>query len=104
MFEKLCGWMLGRGLNCLLVNCANSNATSRPKAVTRRAANFRRGDIVMIGVLGRIMFEVISSPAKMLPQASRLIGFSTAGLFSLIGDRGLNRGCPMATKYTTRRL
>lgn len=40
----------------------------------------------------------------MLPQARRLMGLITAGLFSLIGDKGLNRGCPMDTKKTTRRL
>lgn len=40
----------------------------------------------------------------MLPQASRLIGLITAGLFSLIGERGLNRGWPIVTKKTTRRL
>lgn len=50
------------------------------------------------------MLEVISSPAIMLPQANRLIGLITAGLFSLIGDRGLNRGKPIETKNTTRRL
>lgn len=43
------------------------------------------------------MFEVIKSPAAMLPQARRLIGLTTVGLFSLIGEKALNRGCPIET-------
>lgn len=34
----------------------------------------------------------------MLPHASREIGLMTWGLFSLIGERGRYRGCPMETK------
>lgn len=91
-------------MNCLFVKDASSRAINSPKMVTTRAASLRRGGIVMTGVFKGIMFEVIRRPATMLPQANRLIGLITAGLFSLIGDMGLNRGWPMETKYTTRRL
>lgn len=104
MFEKLWGRILGVGLNCLFVSWASSRAVNRPIRVTSSAASLRVVGIVIIGVLGITMFEVISRPARMLPQASRLIGLMTAGLFSLIGDRGLNRGCPIVTKNTTRKL
>lgn len=104
IFEKLWGAMLGVGLNCLLVSCASSRAVKSPIRVTRRAASFSRAGMVIVGVEGSTMFDVINSPAIMLPQASRLIGLITWGLFSLMGERGLNRGCPIETKYTTRRL
>lgn len=95
---------MGVGLYCLVVRLASSSAIRRPVIVTSRAASFRRGGIVITGVLGRIMLAVINRPATMLPQASRLIGLITAGSFSLIGDSVLNRGWPMVTKKTTRRL
>jgi len=60
--------------------------------------------MVMMGVLRGVMLEVIIRPATMLPQASRLIGLITAGLFSLIGERAGKRGWPIETKKTTRRL
>lgn len=60
--------------------------------MTIRAASLSRGGIVKIEVLWGIMLEVIRRPAIILPQASRLIGLITAGLFSLIGDSGRNRG------------
>lgn len=104
MFEKLWGWILGVGLNCLFVSCASSRAVSSPRRVTSNAASFSRVGIVMGGVLDGRMLEVMRSPAKMLPQASRLIGLMTEGLFSLIGERALNRGWPMETKNTTRKL
>lgn len=88
----------------MLVRDASSRAKSRPRMVTVRAAILRRGGIVITWVFRGRMFEVISSPAIILPQASRLIGLITAGLFSLIGDRELNRGCPMDTKKITRML
>lgn len=50
------------------------------------------------------MLDIMRSPAMMLPHASRLMGLITAGLFSLIGERELNRGCPIETKNTMRRL
>ena len=104
MLEKWWGESVGVGLNCLLVRDASSSAVTRPTIVTIRAANFSRGGIDIIGVFKGVILEVISRPAIMLPQASRLIGLITAGLFSLMGERALNRGCPMDTKNTTRRL
>lgn len=66
--------------------------------VTVRAASFRRGCIVITGVFCGTMLEVIRRPAIILPHAKRLMGLITEGLFSLMGERGLNRGCPMETK------
>lgn len=60
--------------------------------VTIRAANLRRGGIVITGVFIGRMFEVIKRPAIMLPHASRLMGLITAELFSLMGDKELKRG------------
>lgn len=40
---------------------------------------------------------MMTNPAMMLPQASRLIGLITRGLFSLIGERAKNRGVPIVT-------
>lgn len=79
-------------------------AVSRPIIVTIRAAIFKVSGIVMIGVLEVRKFDVIINPAIILPQASRLIGLITDKLFSLIGDRGVNRGVPIVTKNTTRKL
>lgn len=83
---------------------ASSRAIRRPKIVTIRAASLSRGGMDITGVLIGVILEVIMSPAMMLPQASRLIGLITAGLFSLIGESELNRGWPMDTKKTMRRL
>lgn len=83
---------------------ASSTADRRPKAVTAKAASFRLAGMVITGVFKGKIFEVIRRPATILPQASRLIGLMTAGLFSLMGDRELNRGWPIETKKTTRRL
>lgn len=88
----------------MLVREASSKAVRTPKIVTVRAASLSKGGMDMTGVFRGRMFEVIRRPATMLPQASRLIGLITAGLFSLIGDRELNRGWPIETKKTTRRL
>ena len=104
ILEKWWGVSIGVGLNCLLVRDANSKAIIRPRIVTTRAASFSRGGIDITGVFRGIILEVIRRPAIMLPHASRLIGLITAGLFSLMGDRALNRGWPIETKKTTRRL
>jgi len=88
----------------LLVREASSSAISRPRIVTTRALNLRRGGIVITGAFSGVIFEVIIRPARMLPQASRLMGFITVRRFSLMGDKVLKRGCPMVTKKTTRRL
>lgn len=89
---------------CLFVSIASSKATIRPKTVTTRAAILSKRGIDMTGVFRGVIFEVINRPAMILPQAKRLIGLITAGLFSLMGDKGLNRGWPIDTKNTTRRL
>lgn len=86
------------GLNCLLVNEASSRARRRPRIVTISAASLRRGGMVITGVFRGKIFEVIKRPAIMLPQASRLMGLITAGLFSLMGDSELKRGWPIETK------
>lgn len=104
MLEKWCVESLGEGLSCLLVREASSKARRRPRTVTVKAANFNKGGMDITGVLSGRMFEVMRRPAMMLPQASRLIGLITAWLFSLIGESELNRGWPMETKKTTRRL
>lgn len=104
MLEKWCADRLGVGLNCLAVRDASSRATTSPRMVTARAASFRSGGMVITGVFNGRMFEVIRRPAMMLPQASRLIGLMTAVLFSLMGEKALNRGWPIETKNTTRRL
>lgn len=97
MFEKRWGARWGVALCCLFVREASSKARSSPRIVTDRAASFRIRGIDMTGVFKGRMFDVIRSPAMMLPHASRLMGLITAGLFSLMGERGLNRGCPMDT-------
>lgn len=60
--------------------------------MTVRAAILRVVGIVMIWVFRGRILDVIRRPATMLPHANRLMGLITAGLFSLIGDNGLNRG------------
>lgn len=40
---------------------------------------------------------MIRRPAIMLPTARRVRGLITAGLFSLIGEKVLNRGWPRET-------
>lgn len=83
---------------------ASSRAMVSPRIVTIRAPSLSRGGIVITGVLRGTIFEVISRPAIRLPQASRLIGLTTVGLFSLMGVSELNRGWPIETKKITRRL
>lgn len=104
MLEKWWRGRLGVVLNCLDVREASSIAIRRPVMVTIRAASFREGGIVMMGVLDGRKLEVIRRPAIILPQARRLIGLRAAGSFSLIGAKGRNRGVPMVTKNTTRKL
>jgi len=104
MLEKLWGMRVGVVFNCLLVRDASSMAVRSPMIVTVRAANFSSGGIDITGVLRGVMLEVIRRPEIRLPQASRLRGLITAGLFSLIGDRGLKRGKPIGTKKIMRKL
>lgn len=67
-------------------------AVRRPVIVTARAVSFKRGGMDITGVLRGLMLEVINRPETRLPQAKRLRGLITAGLFSLIGAKTLNRG------------
>ena len=92
MLEKW--WVLRVGviLTCLLVIDASSRAVSSPRMVTISALNFRAGCMVMIGVLSGTRLDVIRRPATILPQARRLMGLITAGLFSLIGESAVKRG------------
>jgi len=92
IFEKWCVARMGVVLTCLLVNDASSKAVSSPKTVTINALSLRAGCIVIMGVLSGIRLEVISKPAIMLPQARRLMGLITAGLFSLMGEKDEKRG------------
>jgi len=98
IFEKLCAKRLGVILCCLLVKEASSSAIIKPVIDTARAASFRRGGMVIIGVFRGKILEVINRPAIMLPQANRFRGFKTDGLFSLIGERGRKRGKPIVTR------
>lgn len=95
---------MGFVLNCLVVRPASSMAVNKPIIVTTRAATFKGKGIVIIGVFEDKKFDVMMRPATILPQARRLIGLITDKLFSLIGDNARNRGVPIVTKKTTRRL
>lgn len=64
----------------------------RPIMVTSNAAILAKKGIVITGVLIGVKLDVKMSPAMMLPQARRLIGLEIKGLFSLIGERGSERG------------
>lgn len=57
-----------------------------------------------IGGLGGRTAQVIRSPAKMVPHASRLRGLVIDLMFSLIGERAGNRGKFMFTKKIIRKL
>lgn len=92
ILEKLWRERAGVTLNCFEVREASSRATKRPIIVTIKALSFRRGGMVITGVLEGRKFEVMIRPATMLPHARRLIGLITEGLFSLIGDRAGKRG------------
>lgn len=79
-------------LSCLEVKEASSNAISSPRPVSIIAEVFIINVIDITGVLYGIMFDVINSPAIMLPQAKRFRGLIRAVLFSLIGLIEINRG------------
>lgn len=89
---------MGTGLYCLFASKAKSRATINPIREIAKAVTFRCMGIVITGVFSGETTRVIKRPAIMLPQASRLIGLMTRGLFSLIGESGLNRGEPNDTK------
>lgn len=67
IFEKWWSVRLGVDLNCLVVREASSRAVRAPRIETARAASLSSGGIVITGVLIGSMFEVISSPAIMVP-------------------------------------
>lgn len=48
------------------------------------------------------MLLVIRNPVIMLPIVRRLIGFSKAGLFSLMLARAGKRGCPVKVRRIVR--
>ena len=104
MFEKLCSVILGVVLNCLFVRFVRSMAVISPTIVTIRALSLSAGGMVMIGVFVGKKLDVMIRPAIMLPHANRLIGLITAGLFSLVGVRDVDRGCPIEAKKITRKL
>lgn len=104
ILEKWWAARVGVRLYCLLVRDAISIASARPRTETARAASFRPRGMVRTGTLEAARLEVIRRPARTLPKASRLIGLITAGLFSLMGERGLKRGWPIDTRKMIRRL
>ena len=104
MLEKLWSVRVGIILICLEVVVARARAMIRPVIVTASAAILRDKGIVIVGVFDGRKFEMIISPAMILPQARRSIGAITAEWFSLIGDSDENRGEPIVTKKITRRL
>lgn len=104
MLEKLCGLIFGDGFSCFDDKSVSAVAVKRPMIVTSRALSFSRGVIVITWVFVGRKLDVINRPAIILPQARRLIGLITVGLFSLIGDSGVDRGCPINAKKITRKL
>lgn len=76
----------------------------KPIRVTNRAVSFKCVGMVIWGtVMGVILLEM-KNPAKMLPTISRVIGFISSGLFSLIRIREGNRGFPSSAKKIIRVL
>lgn len=64
-----------------------SRATMMPIRVTINARSFDSIGIVRVGVFVGSKIMDIKIPPIMLPKARRVIEFSNAGLFSLIGCR-----------------
>lgn len=104
MFEKLWLGDLCTILICLEVEVEMSRAIIKPKMVTISAAIFKYRGIDKVGVFTGFTFSKMIKPAQMLPHARRFKGLITEGLFSLMGQRGANRGLPKATKKISRRL
>ncbi len=76
----------------LLVVEFSSIAIRRPIIVTIRAESLEVGGMVSGTIDVGGIFIVRMNPVKMLPKARRMIGLIRFGWFSLIGDRGRNRG------------
>lgn len=104
-FEKRWVGRLVAGFSSWPVKFPRSRANKKPNRVTAKAAVFTSSGMVISGVFRGVIFEVINKPARMLPQARRLIGLVMAGSVSFIWkmDRGV-RGFPRATKIIRRRL
>lgn len=68
------------------MSVARSKAIVRPIMEIRRAVSLRLEGMVSTGVLIRSILRMIMSPPIILPQASRLRGLITEGLFSLMGE------------------
>lgn len=79
-------------------------AIVNPVSVIKRAVSFRYRGMVRIGVFIGGMLLDKRYPAKTLPIKRRLIELISWGLFSLIGAREENRGCPMRAKKIIRVL
>lgn len=88
----------------LLVMRIRSRVIMKPRAVMYRAKSFRWSGIVGWGSEVGGMLLVIRNPVIMLAVVRRLIGFSRAGLFSLIFVRVGKRGCPVRVRRMVRVL
>lgn len=76
----------------LLVVEFSSIAMSSPEIVTIKAENLEIVGMVIGTIEVGGIFIVRMKPAKILPMARRMIGLIRLGWFSLMGDRGRNRG------------
>lgn len=82
----------------------SSRANRIPRAVMVMAAVFMVVGIVVGGVFVGVVKDVMSRPARMLPRASRVMGFVIVGLFSFMGVIEGRRGNPVWTSRVMRRL
>lgn len=92
------------GLTKVWVKFVSSSARITPRVVTIRAAVLVIVGIVIGGVLFGRMYDVIISPAKMLPRASRVIGLMIVGLFSFMGVMTVVRVYPVCTIRVIRKV
>lgn len=104
MLEKWCVFFKGKNLNCVFDKVVSSRAIKKPIIVTKIAVNLMVEGIVIMGDFAGTIFEVITRPAMMLPQANRLIAFRLGLEFSLMGGKTENRGVSIETKKITRKL
>lgn len=87
-----------------MVKLLSSRAKISPRIVTARAENLAYQGIVRIWVPRGGKLEKIMNPAKILPNARRLIGLIRLGLFSFMEMSGVYRGLVMETKKIIRML